>query len=211
MKKLLKLALSTFAAVAALSSAHAQNVFLNEFHYDNAGADAGEFVEFAIASSLDVSNVTVELVNGSDGAVYATHTGSEFTLGSTVNGISFYALAIPGIQNGAPDGIAIGFNGSLVAGQFLSYEGAFTATSGLANGFLSMDIGISEAGTEPVGGSLGLVGSGRNFSDFTFAANSQGALNAGQMITAVPEPTVYMLLGFGILLCGQRFLRRRAA
>ena len=27
----------------------------------------------------------------------------------------------------------------------------------------------------------------------------------------VPEPSVYMLLGVGLLLCGQRFLRRKAA
>ena len=30
-------------------------------------------------------------------------------------------------------------------------------------------------------------------------------------VTTVPEPSVYMLLGVGILLCGQRFLRRKRA
>jgi hypothetical protein len=29
--------------------------------------------------------------------------------------------------------------------------------------------------------------------------------------SAIPEPSVYMLLGVGILLCGQRFLRRKSA
>ncbi len=30
-------------------------------------------------------------------------------------------------------------------------------------------------------------------------------------LSPVPEPSVYMLLGVGILLCGQRFLRRKRA
>jgi PEP-CTERM motif len=29
--------------------------------------------------------------------------------------------------------------------------------------------------------------------------------------SAAPEPSVYMLLGVGILLCGQRFLRRKSS
>lgn len=30
-------------------------------------------------------------------------------------------------------------------------------------------------------------------------------------LSAIPEPSVYMLLGVGLLFCGQRFLRRRRA
>ncbi|MEO7167657.1 MAG: PEP-CTERM sorting domain-containing protein [Chthoniobacterales bacterium] len=30
-------------------------------------------------------------------------------------------------------------------------------------------------------------------------------------MSAIPEPSIYMLLGVGLLFCGQRFLRRRRA
>jgi hypothetical protein len=36
-------------------------------------------------------------------------------------------------------------------------------------------------------------------------------LNLTAGAVAVPEPSVYMLLGVGILFCGQRFLRRKLA
>ena len=31
------------------------------------------------------------------------------------------------------------------------------------------------------------------------------------IFSAVPEPSVYMLLGVGLLICGQRFLHRKSA
>lgn len=219
MKSFSKLALLTCLAVAALGTARADNIFLNEFHYDNTGSDSNEFIEIAIDSSLNINNVSIDLYR-SNGTVYDSEMGSSFTLGSTVNGISFYSVAISPIQNGPSNGIAIGFNGILVSGQFLSYEGTLTATAGLANGMMSADIGVEESNTTtPVGASLGLIGAGNTYGDFTwasFAANSKGMVNAGQVITvsAVPEnaqTTICLLLGVGLLLGGERFLRRKAA
>ena len=60
----------------------------------------------------------------------------------------------PGIQNGSPDGLALVDAGGAVV-EFLSYEGSFTATSGNANGLVSVDIGVSEPG--PIGQSLQLL------------------------------------------------------
>ena len=61
--------------------------------------------------------------------------------------------AANGIQNGSPDGVAlVDDNGVLV--EFLSYEGVFAATNGPAAGITSIDIGVSEAGTEAAGTSL---------------------------------------------------------
>ncbi len=67
--------------------------------------------------------------------------------------------------------------------QFLSYEGAFAAVGGPADGLTSTDIGVSESGSEPAGLSLGLTGTGDTSGDFTWAApatNSFGAVNPGQ-------------------------------
>ncbi len=49
-----------------------------------------------------------------------------------------------------------------------------------------------------------------------FADPDDAGIDAGIAIdnfafTVVPEPSVYMLLGVGILLCGQRFFRRKSA
>jgi hypothetical protein len=36
-------------------------------------------------------------------------------------------------------------------------------------------------------------------------------INLHYALANLPEPGIYMLLGVGILLCGQRFLRRKSA
>jgi len=134
-------------------------VWINEFHYDTDGTDFGEFVEVVVGPDVAaaLTSIVLDLYNGSGGASYATHALSTFTQGSTVNGYRIFYKDIPGIQNGAPDGLGISIIGASV--QLLSYEGTFTATSGPANGLISVDIGISET-TSPIGSSLQLTGSG---------------------------------------------------
>ncbi len=173
--------------VVLSSSAHAQ-IWINEFHYDNSGGDVGEFIEVVVGpadSGVDLSLLEVELVNGSNGTVYGTHAVSTFTAGDLVSGYQFYSKAIMGIQNGAPDGLALASNGSLL--EFLSYEGTFTATGGSANGVTSTNVGVSEPSSTPVGASIARTGSGSSGSDFTFANDSNdtpGQLNNSQ--TLVP-------------------------
>ena len=77
--------------------------------------------------------------------------------------------------------------------QFLSYEGTFAATNGPASGMLSTDIGVSENGSEAVGLSLQLMGTGTTYSDFTWTgpiANTSAAVNSGQTFTGVSGPTI---------------------
>ena len=157
-------------------------VFINEIHYDNNGTDTGEAIEVAGPAGTNLSGWSIILYNGANGTSYNT-TALSGTIPNQLSGLGTLSFSYPtdGIQNGSPDGIAL-VNGTTVV-QFLSYEGTFTATNGLANGMLSVDIGVSEAGTTPVGQSLRLSGTGCVYEDFTWngpAASSFGAINTGQ-------------------------------
>ncbi len=167
--------------------------WINEIHYDNDGTDSGEKIEIVIVdvSSYTLNNFRIDLYNGSDGATYANETGSNFTLGNTSGNATIYTWAYVGIQNGAPDGVALSYNGTLI--QFLSYEGSFDATNGTANGTTSTDIGVSEAGTSTVGHSLQLSGTGCTYADFTWqgsAANTMGAVNNSQTLCSAAAPEI---------------------
>jgi uncharacterized protein len=159
------------------------NVFINEIHYDNAGADSGELVEVAGLAGTDLSGWTLVLYNGNGGAAYATIALSGI-LPDQDDGYGTLSFAGPaaGIQNGAPDGLALVDNLGRVI-QFLSYEGVMTATAGPASGLTSVDIGVSESGSDAAGFSLQLTGSGSSYEDFTWApsaAGTAGAINTGQ-------------------------------
>ena len=168
------------------------SVFINEIHYDNTGTDAGEAIEIAGPAGTNLSGWSIVLYNGANGLMYDTDALAG-TIPNQQAGFGTVSLSYPvnGIQNGSPDGIAL-VNGTTVV-QFLSYEGAFTALDGPANGMLSVDIGVSENGTEPVGQSLRLTGTGQFYEDFTWnapATASFGAINTGQSFGADAAPSV---------------------
>lgn len=189
-----------------LISAFLPNAWINEFHYDNAGTDANEFIEVVVPEAyttpVELAKFSVVLYNGNGGTVYDTKSLNTFTKGSvdTANGFAHYSYLYPvdGIQNGSPDGIALGYNSSLI--QFLSYEGTFTGIGGIANGITSNEIGISETGTTPTGSSLGLTGLGNKYGDFvwtTFNLNAtRGFINAAQ--TYLPRTLSITLLIEGL-------------
>ena len=164
-------------------------VFINEIHYDNSGTDAGEAVEIAGPAGTDLSSWSLVLYNGSNGAKYATYPLSG-SLPDSGNGFGFVAVNTPGIQNGAPDGIAL-VNASGQVVQFLSYEGVLTATDGPAVGTTSVDIGVIEGGADAAGTSLQLTGSGSEYESFVWAApttNTFNAVNAGQSFSGSTPP-----------------------
>jgi len=178
--------IAAVVAGPALAAGAGPAVFINEFHYDNAGTDAGEFIEVAGPAGTNLSGYAIELYNGSGGAQYDTDALSG-TIPNQQNGFGTVTISYPtnGIQNGSPDGIAL-VNGSTVI-QFLSYEGTFTATSGTANGMTSTDIGVDEDPAPAVGLSLQLQGTGTNYGDFTWAspiANTKDSVNTGQTFVA---------------------------
>ena len=115
----------------------------------------------------------------------------------TASGRRSLTYPVNGIQNGAPDGVALVFQGTTVI-QFLSYEGTFTATTGPANGLTSTDIGVIEIGSEPLGLSLQLVGDGTSYADFTWSApagqspeavNSRAVLQRRNRVRRSPSTT----------------------
>ncbi len=197
----MKKSLITILLVALGQMALTQNVWLNEIHYDNSGADQGEFIELALqnAGSYALSDFTVTFYNGNSGAQYDTRTLDSFTEGSTVEGITLFYLTFPqdGIQNGTEDGLALSYQGTVVTGQFLSYEGVLTAVDGPANGMTSSDIGVSESSATQAGWSLQLGGTASMYSEFTWQeaqTATMGVVNTNQSFGAFtpdPEPSGY--------------------
>ena len=170
------------------------SVFINEIHYDNTGTDAGEAIEIAGPAGTNLSGWSLVLYNGAGGAPYDTKALSGIIPNQQAGfGTLSFTYPVNGIQNGSPDGMALVDAASNVV-QFLSYEGTFTAVGGPANGMLSVDIGVSENGTEPLGRSLQLTGAGQFYEDFTWnppAVASFGAVNTGQTFGATDAaPTV---------------------
>ncbi|WP_335973352.1 hypothetical protein [Gaetbulibacter jejuensis] len=182
MKKKYSLVLIAFLCLTA--TGFGQTPWINEIHYDNNGIDLDEGVEIAVPIGYSCAG-TLEVIpyNGNGGASYTPTGVVPTTGGTTSNGVTFYWVPISGLQNGAPDGLALVCNGVLI--QFLSYEGSFTASNGPANGITSTDIGMSEAGTSAVGQSLQLQGTGCQYSDFSWtgsSAHSRNIVNSSQTI-----------------------------
>ena len=134
-------------------------VRFNEIHYDNANVDSGEAIEVEGPAGTDVTGYRIVLYNGSNGAPYDTQTLSGVLPSSCDGrGVLFVSYPQDGIQNGAPDGMAL-FDavGGLI--EFRSYEGVFTALSGDATSANSVDIGASQSSAAP-GTSLQRTSSG---------------------------------------------------
>jgi len=197
MKKILFITMTMLISIWAIGQ---PNAWLNEIHYDNAGGDVDEFVEIVIenAGSYNLHAFQVHLYNGSSssGAVYDMEYLDNFTEGDTEGNFTFYTWYPGSIQNGSPDGVCLTYSGESVIG-FWSYEGTFTATAGPAIGMTSVDIGVSETGSTPVGESLQLSGTGETYAEFIWqdpAADTPGSLNNGQTLGVYvpdPEPTNY--------------------
>jgi len=177
--------LATVVGILGTGQVHAGpvSVFINEIHYDNTGTDTGEAIEIAGPAGTNLAGWSIVLYNGANGLLYDT-TALSGVIPNQQNGFGTLTLsyAVNGIQNGAPDGIAL-VDGSASVVQFLSYEGAFTALDGVASGMTSTDIGVAESGSVPVGQSLQLAGTGSSYEDFAWSTagpNTFGAVNTAQ-------------------------------
>ena len=133
--------------------------FISEFHYDNVGGDTGEFVEVCVPPGSSAAGFELVLYNGNGGAPYDTFdldaVPSSNICVDPVDGNTYYLIDTPGLQNGAPDGLAL-VNAAGTVCEFLSYEGTITATSGPATGMTSTDVGVAETGATAIGTSIQL-------------------------------------------------------
>jgi DNA/RNA endonuclease G (NUC1)/PKD repeat protein len=126
----------------------------SEIHYDNANVDANEAVEIEGPAGASVNGWRVVLYNGNGGVAYDTRV-LEGTIPATCGTRGVITLNYPtdGIQNGAPDGVAlVDAEGTVI--EFLSYEGTLTATDGAAAGASSIDIGVAESSASSAAQSL---------------------------------------------------------
>ena len=180
------------------------SVFINEFHYDNAGTDINEFIEIAGPANTNLSGWSIALYRG-NGTVYRT-LPLEGVIDDEGRGFGAIGFRLPVVQtgeNGINDGrsgIALVNGNNLVNGnpevvEFLSYEGtatnpSITATNGPAVGATSTPINAFEPGNAPVGSSLQREGTGSQSGNFTFryvaGSNSEGSRNAEQTFNTVP-------------------------
>lgn len=170
-------ALGAALALPATAAAQDPQVRISEFHYDNAGTDAGEAIELAGPAGTDLTGWQIVLYNGNGGGVYNTR-----TLSGPIPASGHQVTGYPtnGIQNGTPDGIVLADPSGRVV-DALSYEGSFTAVGGPAGGRLLEDIDATETGSEPPGQSLQLVdGAWSGPLPSTFGAANPGGGGGGQ-------------------------------
>ncbi|WP_432496376.1 ExeM/NucH family extracellular endonuclease [Kineococcus gypseus] len=170
--------------VATASAAAPSTPFISEIHYDNTGTDTGEFVEVQLPAGTSSTGLSIVLYNGDNGSTYDTDALPAVTAEATAPAVAVVNYASNGIQNGAPDGVALVRGGEVL--EFLSYEGMFTAANGPAAGTTSTDIGFAEQGTEAVGRSLSRTVTADGTSTWAGpAAATRGAVNAP---AATPQP-----------------------
>lgn len=110
------------------SPSHARGVFVNELHYDNAGADVNEFVEVAGRAGASLDGWQLVLY-GAGGAPYRTVALSGM-LGSSAGAVGWGAASFvtTGLQNGPNDGVALVDDAGVLL-DFVSYEGAAAAVT----------------------------------------------------------------------------------
>ena len=186
-------------ALAFAAAPASADVFINEFHYDDAtsSGDTGERIEVVATAGESLSGYRIYLYNGSTPSSAVTYDNDPVPTGSLVScgaSVRIATLSYPsnGIQNGPSDGIAL-VNAAGQVVQFISYEGAITASNGPAAGRTSVNLPVSESGSDPAGRSLRLAGTGTGYANFSWqaaATASFGACNAGQTFAAPNPPPV---------------------
>ena len=178
-----------FATQASLASMISP--FISEIHYDNAGADVGEFVAVTGPAGLDLSGWKIVLYNGSNGQSYRSVDLSGELQGTAGSLVEAY-WTMSGIQNG-PDAVALVSGAGSVA-EFIAYEAAVTAGNGDAAGLTARQLPVDENSSTAIGQSLQRVG-GLDLWSWRVAQATPGIVNSGLQLPAVAAVPVPASLG----------------
>lgn len=147
---------------------------INEIDYDQPGTDSAEFIELFnnSGSAVNLAGLAIVALNGNGGAEYGRYplsgtlaAGAYLVLGNagvTVpNGVAFETLPANGLQNGAPDGVALIDTNMGVVIDALSYEGAMTAVTIMGiTGTVNLVEGTAATAIDPGAGSLARLPNG---------------------------------------------------
>lgn len=172
------------------------SIRLSELHYDNVGTDVNEAVEVEGPAGTDLAGWTVVLYNGNGGVPYDTLELTGVLTDQCGGRGTAWTWAL-GLQNGAPDGLAL-VNPRDSVVEFLTYEGTFTATAGVAQGVTPVAIPLGQEPAPAIGQSLhrdatgtwslrpanfgycyGVTPPTQNIVSFTGRTNADPALPAG--------------------------------
>ena len=164
--------------------------WINEFHYDNAGADAGEYIEIAGLAGTNLTGWQLSSTTAIHRSGLPTATiNLSGIIADQQNGFGTLQFPAVGLQNGGtgsggePDGIAlVDPVGNVI--EFISYEGSFVAANGPAVGLASTNVGVGIFESGSVNGTaIGRVGTGDEAADFSWALiadDTPGGVNIGQ-------------------------------
>ena len=214
------------AVVTAMDTCDAStNVWINEVHYRDQGADEMEFVEIAGKAGIDLSRYSLSFINGWTGGEYHNFTFSG-TMAEEDNciGTAVHFLAdanetlMQGAGNNTVDGVALILDGTIVI-DFVSWGSGDIKTikpdQGPAIGHTPRYINAQEPGNGPATQSIFKTGVGVLNEDFTWSyttSSTPGALNAGQTISAglvCPDLEVNLAIDTLNEVCAHRFDIRR--
>ena len=186
------------------------NLLINEIDYDQPGGDTAEFVEIVNngLGDVDLSGITLELVNGSNGSPYDSFPlpsvtlagGDYFVVCSNAATVANCDLdVLSSIQNGAPDAVALVSAGTVL--DTVSYEGDTAAPYTEGSGAGLADAGTPGQDFRGIGRFPDGADSNQNNVDFANACITPGgpntSLTAGCTARA-PLLEIYDIQGAGV-------------
>lgn len=200
--------------VGMIASSATQAIVINEIDYDQPGSDIAEFIELYNNSSanLMLDGYSIDLINGGDGSIYRSIDLSGFSLAA---GSYFVVCDDPSLvancdyaftgssgwfQNGAPDGVALLSDGSIV--DSLTYEGDLLLYSeGQGTDLADSNSVITSLSRIPDG-----FDSNNNLADFQLGCITPGSVNSlgsGDCsvpgVSTVPVPAAVWLFTSGLV------------
>ena len=212
---MIKRKLTILSALCLTASFSTQaSLIINEVDYDQLGTDTAEFIELynTGTSSLSLDGFALDLINGNTGSAYRNIDLSGFSVaasdyfvvcnanGTVANCDFAFTSSSSWLQNGAPDGIALYDNNTLI--DSMTYEGEIVGFTEGSTLFLEDSNGLSM--------SLGRIPDGldtdNNFSDFQSNCITPGSSNisgtgdcSALAVNAVPVPAAVWLFASGLL------------